>query len=824
MGPVTRYADSRRCPDCTAAITPGDQACSSCALPLRGPLAGELFVTLARADQLLTELRAAVTASLPSPATAAAATGTATATATAVVPPVPAPLRPRPPRAAGLSGTSVPKLLLGLGALCLLVAALVFLAVTWSVMGVGGRTATLVVFTAVAGTVTAWAARQGLRGATEALGLVTLGLVGLDVAGADSSGWFGDLPTSSFFVVLGAVLALTATAACLAVRTTAARAFTGGEGVISLGWLLVTLGIMDGAGSSAGDALLTVLLTAAGALAAHRLRLLVAALVVAVLTALAWLSLLLAGLEAVIEELTVGHVWGDLAAWPLVVAAALVTAVALAPQVPPAVRGSGLSLGATVLASVVVCPALDDGTTPATLAVLTALAVALTVLGLAPFRWSVAAVLPAGLGTAWAAIHALVLGAFALDRVVVALAAGGPLGGRFPSAQLVEGAQPWLLLPDVGLTVVALLVARRLLGLALPVRAGTQVTSVAAVAAVAATAALYPVPVWTVVAGLLVTGVLLLVADDLEPAALVLAAGTAVATYADGLLAIALAAVLVSSAGLHLLDRRRPVAQAGGFVAALGLGASVWVWGDLLDRPGEVTAVVGVVVVALVALARTSTGVEVGAACAVVGLSLAGLSAAPVAEVSTWLAVYLTLAGAATCTEALLRGDRRPLGWVGGLLLAAASWVRLADVGVRAPEPYTLPAALALLVVGLVTLRRRGGGDTVRLLGPGLGLALVPSLLWVLDDPVTLRSLLLGVACLGLVVLGLRLQWTAPLLFGAAVGAAIVLRSAAPYVGDAVPRWATIGSAGVLLVVLGITWEQRVREARGLLGYVRQLR
>ena len=43
----------------------------------------------------------------------------------------------------------MPKILLALGAGCLLVAALLFLAVTWSVLGVGGRTATLVGFTAI---------------------------------------------------------------------------------------------------------------------------------------------------------------------------------------------------------------------------------------------------------------------------------------------------------------------------------------------------------------------------------------------------------------------------------------------------------------------------------------------------------------------------------------------------------------------------------------------------------------------------------------------------------------------------------------------------
>jgi hypothetical protein len=53
----------------------------------------------------------------------------------------------------------------------------------------------------------------------------------------------------------------------------------------------------------------------------------------------------------------------------------------------------------------------------------------------------------------------------------------------------------------------------------------------------------------------------------------------------------------------------------------------------------------------------------------------------------------------------------------------------------------------------------------------------------------------------------------------------VVLRHAAPYIADSsVPRWVLIGFAGVLLVAMGVTWEQRVREARSLLGYVRGLR
>jgi hypothetical protein len=112
----------------------------------------------------------------------------------------------------------------------------------------------------------------------------------------------------------------------------------------------------------------------------------------------------------------------------------------------------------------------------------------------------------------------------------------------------------------------------------------------------------------------------------------------------------------------------------------------------------------------------------------------------------------------------------------------------------------------------------------MKALAPGLSLALVPSLLWVLADPTGLRPLLLGLGCLGLVLAGVALRWTAPIALGATAGALLVLRLAAPYVTDAVPRWVLIGAAGALLVALGATWERRLAEARQVVGYVRALR
>ena len=100
---------------------------------------------------------------------------------------------PAPPPAAaatsGLTMPSVPKILLGLGATCLLVAAAIFLAVAWSWLGVDGRTMVLVALTVTTGLAGRGLARRDLGVAAEALTVVSLGLVVLDVLGARTAGW-----------------------------------------------------------------------------------------------------------------------------------------------------------------------------------------------------------------------------------------------------------------------------------------------------------------------------------------------------------------------------------------------------------------------------------------------------------------------------------------------------------------------------------------------------------------------------------------------------------------------------------------------------------
>jgi hypothetical protein len=850
---MTRYADPSRCPDCGATITPGASACGTCALSLSGETARQLFVTLSQADDLLVTLRAASTPTHAAAATAVAPAPEATLPA-APFTAAPFPTRPtthRPPHP-GLSAASVPQLLLALGAGCLLVAALVFLAVTWSVMGVGGRTATLVGFTVVAGGLATWMARRGLRAATESLALVGYGLLALDVIGADNAGWFGDLSTAALLVVVGAVLALAGAAGATAVRRTAIPALTGAEVVAVIGTGLVAFGVGVGDWMPSSPSLVAATLVGAAAtVAAHRLRMSVATVGAAVVTGLAWVSLTSVALDRAFVASTWSRLWLDLEVWPLLVSAALVATVALLRPLPLQVRVAASSVAVLLAAVAVVAPAHAASATTVTLAAAGVLVVVGTATQLPARPWGLSGAATQAVFGGGVLLVATLQGSLALNRMLDASDPvwSGELRDTLPTPSYGDGPAPWLLpLVVVVLlgTLAALAGASRVVERAAVPLADLRTVAAVLAAALVATLALYPVALW------LVVGALLLVAGTftgwwlaarswvpLVPAALFLAGALVVSLHSAGLTAFALAATVVIATGAHLRSRVTELAAVAGALLAAVVAAAVWTGGHLLDADPTWVALTGLLLLgALVLVAPYAptrwwaadgpvfarTGLEAGAGAAALPLALAGVLLAPEAHDATWAAVYLTVAGVVVTAMSLLREDRRKLGWAGGGLLALASWVRLWDLGVHAPEPYTLPSAAALLVVGLVHLRRSPGSGTMTALAPGLSLALVPSLLWALTEPAGLRALLLGLGCLALMLVGARLGWTAPIFLGATVGALLVLRLAAPYVGAAVPRWVLLGAAGALLIGVGATWERRLTGARHLMAYVRALR
>ncbi|WP_296605681.1 DUF2157 domain-containing protein [Nocardioides sp.] len=800
-----RYSDPFVCPDCSARLPLQVTACPGCGLRLDSPLAGELLQTLRTADDLLVRLRADSLAAAP-----------AASAITAY--PASRPTEPRPERHR-LSAMSVPKILLGLGALCLLVAAVIFLAVAWSWLGVGGRTAVLVALTLVSGGLGAWLGRRGLRVAAEALTTVGLGLLALDVVGADNAGWLGDLDDAGLTCVLGATILLAGAALAQVTRLGAPQ-------------LLGVLGVsVLGAGAIAASDHVTTVIVAVVlghlALAAvARLRSLRLAQVLALVGAgWWWVALVAVGLGDAAEHPSLHALWVEGSG------AGLLAASLLLPVPVPFVRGDVVatrvlaSASAMMLTLTAGLPSVDEGAS-----------VLATVGVVALVGWTaVSLALPA----AWrpvARVSMLLAAApvLATTSGLAAQAARNALGqdGPFTRSAGMRLAQPDTLAAPVLLVVgaAALLLAAISL-VARPTATRPQLPVAVVLAAATGTLALHPVPLALVAAAVLLIGLGLVAEawrreDALAPTQAVVGAGVAVSAVglalpSDVLTSLATAAVAAMAALLARRGRGGETRVLGGLLLPAALGGLIWsaaaVAGpDPVHRGVPVLVVVGVLAVVVPRL-------ELELSATLTGLVASAGALAVADDLSVALAVHLTVAGVLVGADAIVHPARREVGWASGLLLAAATWVRLADLGVTAPEAYTLPSAAALVAVGLHRLSRDTAAPTSVTLTPGLLLATVPSLLWALTDPLSWRAVLLGAACLTLALAGARLRWGAPLVIGASVGAVLVLRELAPYAAQT-PQWVLIGAAGTLLTVVGITWERRLRDLHAAAGYLAGLR
>lgn len=182
-----------------------------------------------------------------------------------------------------------------------------------------------------------------------------------------------------------------------------------------------------------------------------------------------------------------------------------------------------------------------------------------------------------------------------------------------------------------------------------------------------------------------------------------------------------------------------------------------------------------------------------------------------------FLALVLALCGVLAAGSAV-RPDRRPVAaYLAGVLFLMAAWVRLAASEVSDPEAYTLPVSVAAFAVGHLRRRTDPDASSWAAYGPALSMTMVPSLLVAWADPHWLRPLLLGVAALAVTLVGARFRLQAPLVLGGSVLALVGLHELAPHVVqvfDALPRWAPPALAGLLLLALGATYEQRLRDAR----------
>ncbi|WP_350348262.1 hypothetical protein ABIQ69_16760 [Agromyces sp. G08B096] len=326
-----------------------------------------------------------------------------------------------------------------------------------------------------------------------------------------------------------------------------------------------------------------------------------------------------------------------------------------------------------------------------------------------------------------------------------------------------------------------------------------------------------------------------------------------------------IAAVLLAAAGLvagrltdwneRLAGLRRPLAVAA--VAAAGAWPVQAVrWGLGID-PAPVDAadqtmlpVLGVsVAAAAIAAWAGLLARRAGAPGARWALApaLAFLVAGPVAAAhrdwltiwSLWTLMLLLLAVAMTGV-ALAR--RHPavlppfwftyaLAWAAGVAGWSARDLRV--------EVFSLPLGLAVVVAGVIGMRAQASGirpslaswpmgfrGSWSLLGPGIVLTLLPSVLATGTDPQLYRPILVIAMALVAILVGATRKLAAPFLLGLAVlplENIVVFAAQLDRTVGAMPWWITLATAGAVLLAIAVGWERRTAQGGGVVARLREL-
>jgi hypothetical protein len=840
---MSKLVDPTICPDCRAPLDAAG-TCSGCGLRLVGPLATELWSYMQQADMVIEELRVApagqVVATAPPPVPVDVRTGLPTA------PPATPTTRPTGPL---LPSVSVPLVLLTLGGLCLLVAAVVFVAVAWSSLGLGAKAAILLLVTCLFGAGAVAVTRRDLRFAAETLWVVVAGMAALDFAaayGADLAGLsrIGDRHAVG---VVGAVLLGAAVGVGAWATTTVLRRAYAMVGVAGLGTALLAGAEAWTSPHSPGAVAVSVPVLAVLAWAIDRVtdrHLRATAAVVGGAAVISWLVLVGFGLDRMATTDGDGRWWTDFTGWPLLVAAALAALVALAPLVRVPVVGwvRMIAAGASLLTAGLFV--VGPSTTP-TADLLGWAGVSLVVAGVsavAPLTWArPAAVLSVFSLLAWS----LLTLARPFDVLTMLPSTARPdrtdLGLRLPP--LTDAPAPWTAIVAavlVGAVAYALLrhvptpSVRDAAGRAL-VALGPGVLALGAGTALLETEPTLLVAVLVWAGALAVAGAMAVAVRDEDVA---LASALALAAYLvvgglrlaapSHLLVAALATAVTLALALAYARSRHsslwgavlPVLASAGVVTA-GFAAVHWPY--LADGRADAAGLSLAGLAAAVLLVARPAGRDEASRVALEATALvAGLVATALPAEPTVAAMVLTVLGSAVAAVAVLNRDRDEAAWIAVVLLGAATVIRLVE-DVQAPEGYTLPAAALLLGAGWWRLGADRELSSMHALASGLTLALVPSLLLTLDDPVTLRGALVAAGGLMALAVGVARHWAAPFIAGAGTTAVLAVRHLGPVV-EGLPRWISLGSVGLALLLVGITWEQRRRDLRGATRYLTALR
>ena len=823
---MSRLVDATICPDCRTTLD-ASATCPACGLRLTGSLAEELWRLMVDADRVVEQLRAL---SGPVPA--------AVTPAPASLPPLPVTPTPAPARQRGLPAASVQVVLLSLGALCLLVAAVVFVAVTWSLLGLTGRTLVLLGFTGLLAVVAVALTRRNLRGAAETFWIVVAGMLTVDLLGAQSAGLAGldALDWRGTGALVGGALLVTGLGVGVWARRQPVGRLYGAEAVAIVGGLIVcTSNVWLAENTAVATTVAAPVLATLFALLRRQVP--VAAYGSGGLALASWLVLLLVGWGRTLEPVGLDEWWSDGRGWPLLAAAVLAAVVVHVPTSPEHARPVAAGLGLLALALLANGPQTVGTETRDTVLASTILVALGLVAAFAPRAWALGAAALAALGVVGLGLLLMVGPWDGLERLE-------PDGVTPVDAVLTGsflGAAPW----TAG--VVALAVAATLVLLLRRVRhthreaasrcVGALAPAVLALGVLDLVLALEPALWVGVLAAIAATAIATVAAWWVRDHVVAAVAGATATAYLGGLtlytaaandllIAATTSVFAVALVVAFALRDRAGTSISASTCAALAAVLGAWAldsWGLVLGADADARGLTLACYAALVGvLANPSTRHEAPRIAFESTALTLGAAAAMSTPGDLATAMVLTIVGSAICLVAVANLDRGKLGWLGAIVLGLATGLRVV-VDVQAPELYTLPAAGLLIAAGIWRLRTDRETNSFVVLGSGLTLALLPSLLIALDEPVSVRGALIGAAGVLTLALGVQQRLAAPFLLGAAVTGVLALRHLEPY-ADAVPRWVTLGGVGLALLLVGVTWEARRRNLETAGRYLAALR
>lgn len=824
-----RYADPHACPDCRGTIQ-GHTQCPSCGFDLTSAEALALWNLFHEADRLVATGRRTRAAG-PTPPTPPIQP-----TAPAAMPPrisVPMPAPVVSPEHRSLSVGSV---LLGLGGLALVVAALIFASVAWGVLGIVGRATILGLVTIIWAFGLRSALRRNMRGTSETIAFIVLGMVTVNWAAARSQGLFGfdRLDWGAAALLWTGILLVVGLWIQRAARTHLERHLIAAEVFVAVSaWFTAGLVVSWLEPQSPevvfwailGGALVPIVLTVVLALTAQKWGAWVGAA-----GALLWITG--ASFVAVVDHATSSVLWDWHTVLPLIfcalagfLVATLVSRVRTAALVYAFLALSVLILGSGTR---YLMEHSDGGYSFGIVASVLLLGALLAAWASSPvqasLRWTAAVlslpVLMSGFGLAFVTI--VRIADASRDRITLPM-----------------GKEPWW---DAGA------LAMSSLALAMGVLAATRWAAPSA----SGRALGFLSATWIALAG--TSGVLVMLGAPFLLHGLVMALGvgatawclrhsddwwllllvppalTSLIVIPFGSLSafavwLAVAVVLGAMAGVRALhaDGADTAFLAAGATALLVSSVGHLVGAS--QRPSWwalLAVLIAASAAACVAMAlhewpQTRRGVDAAALASMLMVTVLLLDEA------SHVALGAAIAGLACLAVALADDERRWFSrWSGGFL--GLAWIaRLVMSDVSTVEAYTAPFAVVALVLGLIAVLRDKEIGTWRALGPGLTLAFLPSLPFVLAEPAGLRAACWGFAGLVVLLIGVARRWQAAFVSGALSLLIVIVANVGPVILG-LHRWLLLGAVGLVLLALGITWERRVTQGRAIWRRVSELR